>query len=260
MPTTTLAFDRTNAAVGPNLASGSEGLPIAKREVLAHGALHALGHGAPMVSSSKNGPPGPGPTMSLSASNGRGQLGQTAGSKANQTPNAAGAKADGPGAMMGRPADAPSRQLSPGRCAVPAAADSAFQTREQTREMAGDTEYEQLVADHLVGGHGQRSNTKRGVADKAAYHETWLGRLENGAREGAWGMFSMVTAVRCAPACAAPAACASCENNKRENEDCADLNEMPASMLPAREEERLDFSALPAAAKAVHAQLPRKQG
>lgn len=200
---------------------------------------------------------GPGAMMGPGAGGGSGP-GAMMGATASNAP-AGPAASGGPGSMMGVASTASSGSFPPppggssnrpveqaGGSAPRPIAAAAGDAGAPRGVPAQETEYDRLVREHLEGRHEHRAHTKRGFDDRSAYHNTWLGRLEGGTREGAWGLLSLLTAFHCG----APPGCHSCTQGRgRDLDDCADVNEMPPQLRGmAYEDETLDLSAIPRAA------------
>lgn len=120
---------------------------------------------------------------------------------------------------------------------------------------AAESEYDRLVREHLEDGHDKRAHFKHNLNGAAAYHESWLGHLESGARETAWSFFSLFGNVGCGAPTACVACGKTCGKQKRDADDCADINDMSAA--PEYSEEPLRLSDLPRAAQASKRERPR---
>jgi len=115
------------------------------------------------------------------------------------------------------------------------------------QKLAPTTDVDHLIAHHLEGRHEQRSNPRKHLKAQADYHQTWYGKLDHGAREGAWGILAFFSAIRCA---SLRNGCASC-NSVRVDDELADLHGVPPPSAEAEEPLEIGAPTLPRVAAKI---------
>lgn len=188
------------------------------------------------------------------------------GTSSAQSAGPTGMTGGGPGAMMGPGSGSAGAMMGPNAggppyvaftAGAPPAAESASKAADggfvpasppggaashwNARPSPNESEYDRLVREHLEGAHEQRTRMKNNMVNLSSYHESWIGRLHGGAREGASGFANWIRGgLRCTPP-----SCNACTANR--DTEISD----PPEMKRGKENEEETINSIPVAARGV---------